>query len=128
MSVYKEELLEHYHDPQNFGEVEGADIAVEENNPLCGDKQKWFLKLADENISKIGFTGDGCAISMAAASMLSEELKNKSTNEIMSLGEDDMKRIVGVDVSPARMKCLMLGLQTVQKGLTDSPSVIPDVT
>ncbi len=122
MSIYKEELLEHYKDPQNFGEISEADIIVEENNPLCGDKQKWFLKLTDENVDSLGFTGDGCAISMAASSMLSEELKGKTSEEILVMGEEDMKKIVGIDVSPARMKCLMLGLHTIQKGLTLSLS------
>lgn len=122
MSIYKEELLEHYKDPQNFGELSDADVVTDEHNPLCGDQQQWFLQLTTDNeqqttIKNVRFTGDGCAISMASASMLSEVLKGKSVDDILKMGEDDMKKIVGIDVAPARIKCLMLGLHSVQKGL-----------
>ena len=131
MTLYREELLEHYKDPQNFGKIEDPDFVSKEHNPLCGDQQEWMVKLESahgsggqtENtklqkiISDVKFTGDGCAISIASASMLSEHVKGKALREIQDMTHEDMAALIGTTVSPARMKCLMLGLNTVQKGI-----------
>ncbi len=122
MSIYKEEILEHYKDPQNFGELDGADVVVEEHNPLCGDNQKWSIKFKIQNskfktVEDIRFTGDGCAISMATASMLSEKVKGMTIDNIQGMSRKDMVKLIGTDVSPARVKCLMLSLNAIKKGL-----------
>ena len=119
-TLYKEELLEHYKNPNNFGALEDADFELEKINPLCGDKQKWYIKFAlnetgDKIVSSAGFTGDGCAISIAMASILSETIKGKTKEDILNITKDNMSDMIGAQVSPARTKCLLLSLHAVQE-------------
>ena len=124
MPLYREEILEHYKNPQNFGELKDADQILEIDNPLCGDSQKWFLKLSNVNgqmsIVDIKFTGEGCAISTAAASLLSEYLKGKSVLELKYITEEKMSEFIGTRVAPGRVKCLMLPISALKK-LTSNP-------
>ena len=132
--LYREEILEHYKNPQNYGELENADQVLEVDNPLCGDRQTWYVKLtsntraelgtgqAEKNktIDEISFTGDGCAISTAAASLLSEYLKGKSVVELKYITEEKMSEFIGARVAPGRVKCLMLPVSALRK-LTSNP-------
>jgi nitrogen fixation NifU-like protein len=116
--MYRQQILDHYKNPRNYGELEDPDFTHVGENPSCGDTIQMEVDLADdgETIAAVRFTGDGCAISMAAASMLSEELHGMTTDELDALETDDVTDLLGVDVSPMRIKCAVLGRQVAQDG------------
>ncbi len=109
-------LLDHYKDPRNFGRLEDPDIVREEGNPSCGDQIRIEIKLKGSMIEDIRFSGKGCAISQAAASMLTEELKGKSLEDVKRFDKDQMLELLGVEVNPMRLKCALLALKTVKLG------------
>lgn len=109
-------LLDHYKDPRNFGHLENPDISHEEGNPSCGDQIRIEMKLNGSRIEDIRFSGKGCAISQAAASMLTEELKDKSLEDVKKFDKDQMLELLGVEVNPMRLKCALLALKTVKLG------------
>lgn len=115
---YREEILEHYKNPQNFGSLDDA-TELEADNPLCGDAQKWFIKTEGDGdkrvIKEIKFTGEGCAVSTAAASLLSEHLKGKPVLDIKYIDEEKMSQFLGTKVAGGRLRCLMLPLQALKK-------------
>lgn len=116
LDLYSEIILDHYKKPHNKKELEKADVEVEEHNPLCGDKIKLFLKFdKDSKVEEIGWTGEGCAISQASISMLSDELKGKSLKELESLDNDYVYDLIKVPVSAGRVKCALLSLCAVKK-------------
>ncbi|MGC8485122.1 MAG: Fe-S cluster assembly sulfur transfer protein SufU [Candidatus Baltobacteraceae bacterium] len=108
---YRDFILDHYRNPRNFGHLPEPDAVAEDRNPLCGDEMRVEIAVDDAgNVSDIRFSGKGCAISQASASMLIESVKGKSLESILSLGEASVLENVGIDISPTRMKCAMLGL------------------
>ena len=109
-------LLDHYKDPRNYGHLENPDIVREEGNPSCGDQIRIEIKLNGSTIEDIRFSGKGCAISQAAASMLTEELKGRSLEDVKQLDKDQMLELLGVEVNPMRLKCALLALKTVKLG------------
>ena len=116
MDLYAENILEHYKHPRNFGLIADAKITGSDLNPLCGDKLTASLVLDDgDKISKFGFEGSGCAISMAAMSMLGEEILNKPIEEVENMGDERIYEMLGVEISPARVKCALLGLSCIKK-------------
>lgn len=115
--LYRENILDHYKNPQNFGELEGVDAHSHESNPLCGDELDVFLKFDSDVVSEVGFTGAGCAISMSAMSMLSEELVGKTRTELASVSYDDIVRLLGVTPAPARVKCAELPVKAVHTAI-----------
>jgi nitrogen fixation NifU-like protein len=114
--MYREYILDHYKNPRNFGRLEGADISHEENNPLCGDVVGMDLKLEDGVIEDVRFHGRGCAISQASASLLTERLKGMSLEDARKIGKDDVLEELGIDISPARLKCALLSLKVLKVG------------
>jgi nitrogen fixation protein NifU and related proteins len=101
--LYRDQILEHYKRPHNFGRLDDFDLEFEDNNPFCGDEQHIFLKLGEDGkIAEISFEGQGCAISTAATSLLTDELK------------DYVLELLGIDISATRMKCALLGLKIVK--------------
>ncbi|MFD1569456.1 Fe-S cluster assembly sulfur transfer protein SufU [Halorubrum laminariae] len=116
--MYRQQILDHYKNPRNYGELEDADITHVGENPSCGDTIRMQIALddAEEEIEAVRFTGDGCAISMASASMLSERLHGMSVAELDALDTDDITEMLGVDISPMRVKCAVLGRQVAQDG------------
>ncbi len=113
--LYREQILDHYKRPRNFGRLEEYDLEFEDVNPFCGDTQLVRLKLdEDGRVSDISFDGQGCAISTAATSMLTEELEGMSTDEIVQLPKDFVLELLGIDISATRMKCALLGLKVVK--------------
>jgi nitrogen fixation NifU-like protein len=113
--LYRDQILEHYKRPHNFGRIEDADLEFEDTNPFCGDEQHVTIKL-DENdrVAEIAFDGKGCAISTAATSLLTDELVGMSREELLRLPKDFVLELLGIDISATRMKCAMLGLKVVK--------------
>lgn len=115
--LYREYILDHYQNPRNYGTLEVADISYQDDNPLCGDVIRIDLKLDDENrISEVGFSGEGCAISQAAASMLTEEIVGKTLEEVKGIGKEDMLDMLGIQLGPVRIKCALLPLKVLKAG------------
>ncbi len=118
--LYRDEILEHYRNPHNFGTLESPDAVHEGANPLCGDRITLMLGIGDGGtIDEVAFTGRGCAISQASASMLTDEIKGKQLTEVALLGRDDVLATLGVEISPARLKCALLSLETLRGAVSD---------
>ncbi len=117
--LYRDHLLDHYENPRHHGRIEGADISHEESNPLCGDKIRIDVKLSEDGalIADIGFTGDGCIISQAAASMLLEEVAGKTVADVQKLDTQDVLDMIGVTLTTNRVKCAALGLKVLKAGV-----------
>lgn len=116
MDLYGEIILDHYKNPQNFKLIENSDLDGEDNNPLCGDTVHMTAKIDSmEKISEIGFQGQGCAISIAATSILTDELKGKKLSEIEKMDQKDIFEMMGFEVNPGRVKCAMLGLACLKR-------------
>ncbi|TKX79495.1 Fe-S cluster assembly sulfur transfer protein SufU [Halorubrum sp. SD626R] len=116
--MYRQQILDHYKNPRNYGELEEPDFTHVGENPSCGDTIRMDVDLdeAGERIEAVRFTGDGCAISMASASMLSERLHGMAVAELHEMDTDDVTEMLGVDISPMRVKCAVLGRQVAQDG------------
>jgi len=125
--IYQERILQHYRTPKNFGPLEPADRQGEESNPLCGDHIEMRLRLnpAHDRLEEIRFTGDGCAISMASASMLTERLRGKSMTEVAAFSRDDVLKLVGIPLSPVRIKCALTGFAALGRALGVAPTEAP---
>ena len=123
--LYRDYILEHYRRPHNFGVIEAPTATQEGSNPLCGDRITLQLAVHDGVVERVGFTGRGCAISQASASLLTDEIKGKPVAEVESFRADDLLDLLGIDISPARLKCAMLSHETLQKALTESGSATP---
>ncbi|MFH1588947.1 MAG: Fe-S cluster assembly sulfur transfer protein SufU [archaeon] len=116
-NMYKEEILDHYKNPRNFGELKGPAVLHREINPLCGDKIKLSLKIDSGKLKDIKFSGNGCAISQAAISMLTEKVKGMNLNEIKKLDKKDIFNLLGIPISAARIKCALLSLDTLKNSI-----------
>ena len=116
MNVYQEELLDHYENPSNYGTLPNPDISHEEDNPLCGDRIRIDLIVEDDIITEVRFSGQGCTISQAAASMLTEEIEGKSLTEVKKLSRDDILDMIGIPLGPVRLKCALLALKVLKAG------------
>lgn len=118
--LYRDEILEHYRHPHNFGTLPEPDAVHEGSNPLCGDRITLMLGIGEAGtIDEVAFTGRGCAISQASASMLTDEIKGKPLSDLARLGKDDVLESLGIDISPARLKCALLSLDTLRRALAD---------
>ena len=115
--LYREEIMEHYSNPRNFGKLDGANVRYSDHNPVCGDEVEMQLKLDGGQVVDAMFTGKGCAISQAAASMLTEEIKGKSLKDAVAMTKDDMLKIIRINPGPVRIKCALLALRALQKGI-----------
>lgn len=115
--LYRETILDHSANPRNYGPLENPDIAAEDENPLCGDHIRMELKVADGRIEQARFTGVGCSISRAAASMLTEAIEGKSVEEVKKLGREEVLDMLGIELGPVRLKCALLALKTLKLGL-----------
>ncbi len=117
MDLYKEELLEHYKNPNNYGIIENPDVTTGEYNPSCGDSVELTILLTNNVISQVKFTGKGCVISQATASMLTNACVNKTIEQVLKLDQDFVQKMIGIELGPNRLKCAMLSLDAVHKGL-----------
>jgi nitrogen fixation protein NifU and related proteins len=115
--VYKENIIDHYRHPHNKHALAHADAHAKDMNPLCGDAIEVFVKLDGERVAAVTFQGKGCAISQAAMSMLTDELKGKTIAQVKVMSREDILGILNIPIGVVRMKCAMLGLRTTQKAL-----------
>ncbi|MBX6753783.1 MAG: SUF system NifU family Fe-S cluster assembly protein [Thermorudis peleae] len=123
--LYREHILDHYEHPRNYGTLDPADRSFEDSNPLCGDRIRIDLRIRDGKIAEIAFTGRGCAISQAAASILTEMVKGQDLEAVKQLTADDLLEELGIPISPARRKCALLSLKVLKAaayGLNEWPS------
>jgi nitrogen fixation NifU-like protein len=113
--LYREYILDHYKHPHNWGELDQADFEAHDLNPLCGDELKVQLAIDDEGkITDIAFSGHGCAISQAAASMTSDEVKGMQIDDLLRLDRSFVLDLLGIDISATRMKCALLSLKVLK--------------
>jgi nitrogen fixation NifU-like protein len=118
MDLFSETILDHYKHPNNKGSLKNPSISINELNPLCGDRLRVDLKIDSKGrIEEVGILPQGCAISTASASLLSEKLKGKSLKEIEKINEKDIFKMLGIEINPGRIKCAMLPLVTIKKAL-----------
>jgi len=116
---YREYILEHYKYPHNKGVLDNATISHEETNYLCGDRIRIDILVEDGTIHDIRFSGEGCAISIASASILTDEVKGKSVENAKAFSKEELLDLIGIplDKNPARLKCALLSLKTLKAGL-----------
>lgn len=117
--LYRDYILEHYRHPHNFGVLEAPTATYEGANPLCGDRITMQLQVEDGVVTGIGFTGRGCAISQASASLLTDEVKGKPLTAVADFAASDLLDLLGIEISPARLKCAMLSFDSLQHLLDD---------
>jgi nitrogen fixation NifU-like protein len=112
---YREFILDHYKNPHNFGELADATHRYHDTNPLCGDEITMFLKIgADDRVEDVSFSGKGCAISQASASILTDEVRGKTLDELKAIDRDHVIESLGITLTPARVKCALLGLKALK--------------
>ncbi len=117
LDMYRENILDHYREPHNVGSLTDAAVHHKELNPSCGDTVEIFIKFDGDRVSEVSFIGQGCAISQAAASLLTDHIKGMSTAELTALTQQDIFDLLGFPVGMTRLRCALLGLKTVQVGL-----------
>jgi len=117
--MYRQQILDHYKNPRNYGELEDPTFSHVGENPMCGDEIRVDVRLDDdgETLEAVRFRGDGCAISQASASMLTEQLHGMTVDEVRDLDRDDVLELLGVDISPMRIKCAVLAEKVAQDGV-----------
>jgi len=118
-NLYQQQILDHYKDPQNFGELNKECRCAEHNNPSCGDAIEMSICVKDEKIADIKFKGQGCAISMASTSMLTEKIKGMSVSEFKKMDYADIETMLGIPLSSARKRCAYLGFEVAKQILAD---------
>lgn len=116
-SIYREVILDHYRNPRNKGTLDPADYSYEDTNPLCGDEVRIDLRVVDDRVADVKFSGRGCAVSLASASILTEMVEGRPLAEVKALTKDDLLEELGIPVSPARLKCALLGLKVLKAGI-----------
>jgi nitrogen fixation NifU-like protein len=115
--MYREVILDHYKNPRNKGTLDPHDFTYEDENPLCGDKLRIDVRLDEQQrIKEVAFSGRGCAISQASASMLTEAILGKTVDEVKALGKDDILEMLGIELGPVRLKCALLSLKVLKAG------------
>lgn len=115
--LYQQNILDHWKHPRNSGRLDSPTVSYDAINPLCGDKLRFDLLIEDETVKDVLFSGRGCAISQAAASMLTEEVKGKSLAEVRALGKEAVLELLGIPIGYSRLKCALLGLKALKVGV-----------
>lgn len=122
--MYQERILQNYRNPKNFGPLDHPDLSGEESNPLCGDHIRVDLKLdpTKSKVAEVRFSGDGCAISVASASMLTQKIAGQPLASVEKLTRDDVLQLLGIPLSPVRVKCALTGFAAL--GLALHPQAV----
>ncbi len=123
---YRDFILDHYRNPRNQGHLDAPSASAEDLNPLCGDRIRMELDVRDGVIRDVRFSGQGCAISQASASMLTESIKGMRLEDAAKLSKDIVLENVGIGISPTRMKCAMLGLRVLKSAAIGEIAGWPD--
>ena len=119
LDVYREQILEHFRNPKHFGKIEDADLRARDSNPVCGDDIEIFVKLKNGKIEEMKFSGEGCALCMAAADILAEYVKDLEVEKIKEISNEDIFDMVGIHPSPMRVKCVLLALFALRKSFEE---------
>jgi nitrogen fixation NifU-like protein len=122
MSIYHDHILDHYHNPRHHGTCAHPTHHATAHNPSCGDQMTITLTRTGDTITDIAFDGEGCAISQAGASLLTEHIAGQDITQLRAMTDQDMLSLLAVPISPGRMKCALLGLNTAKKALTHTVS------
>jgi len=117
MDLYRQKILDHYRSPRNFGQLRGATHRAQRSNPLCGDEVEIAVKVARGMVRQIKFTGRGCAISMAATSLLTEAVLGHRVSKIRALKSEEALDLLGAPIAPARHSCALLGYEALREAL-----------
>ena len=127
-NLYRDFILEHYREPHNRGVLDPHDLHFAGSNPTCGDELSMTLRLdvAGERIADVGFDGRGCAISQASASIMTDELRGMSLDEVRGMDPREVIEALGVPIGPARLKCALLGYKVLQGAVTGAATSWPD--
>ena len=113
--LYRENILQHYKSPRHWGELAEPDLEAEDFNPLCGDELKVQLRVGEDGrIADVAFSGQGCAISQASASMASEEIVGMPVDDLLKLDRAFVLDLLGIEISATRMKCALLTLKVLK--------------
>lgn len=116
--LYREVIIDHYKNPSYRGELDPHDISFEDENPLCGDQIRIDIRLDEQGkVSEAAFSGHGCAISQASADLLLESIQGKSVDELKQLTKQDILDLLGIELTPVRLKCALLSLKVLKAGV-----------
>ncbi|MDX1615879.1 MAG: iron-sulfur cluster assembly scaffold protein [Candidatus Promineifilaceae bacterium] len=121
-NMYREQIIDLYENPLNYGELDPADFTYEEDNPLCGDVIRVYVRLdADDRVNEVTWQGEGCAISQASASLLTEEIKGMTLEEVKAISKEKVLDLLGIQLSMTRVKCALLSLKVLKAGAYGMP-------
>ena len=116
--MYRELILDHYKNPRNHGTLDPADFSYEDDNPLCGDRIRMDIRIDENNrVKEVAFSGKGCAISQASASLLTEEILGKTLDEVKQINKEQILELLGIPLGPTRLKCALLSLKVLKAGV-----------
>lgn len=116
-ALYSDILLDHFRHPRNYGSLDAPDVSNEQFNPLCGDRIRIELKLEQSKVVAARFKGDGCAISTAAASLLTELIRGEAVDELANFSDERLVSALESNIQPARLQCALLPLNALREGL-----------
>lgn len=114
--LYRDNIIDHYQNPRNYGVLDQPDITYEDSNPVCGDEIRMDLKVQDDRVVDARFQGHGCSISQASASMLTEEIIGKTLDEVKQIDKQYLLQLLGIPLGPVRLKCALLSLKVLKAG------------